>query len=291
MTLEYNIVWFEDAEEYIRSFEPQIRKYLGDLGFELDLTTRPDDSDLTEVMKKNVDLIMVDDNLGMGKKGVTLVDAIRNNELYTAVVFYSQYDDFLSKIRQQFEGIFYAKRDDLLEKTKTVINLTIKKNQDISNIRGLFIAETIDLTEQVELIISNILKLSGAEKEFFLDSIVQDEFLAGMAKFRIIQRFLNQKIKSLNQKISSSMGSEKSSLTQLKADLDRVAGVFKRFQGDVIYLRNELAHAKKKPGTKNTLIVKNKEREYDEEKCKQIRGSFIKHSKNLKELEELLGKL
>lgn len=298
MRLEYGVAWFEDSEEYIESLEPQIREYLKGLGFELNLTQRADDSDLAEVIKsKDLDLILVDQNLSKKQKGAKLIDAIRSNELYTEVVFYSQYENFLDEIRKQFEGVFCTKRDNLLEKTKKIIDLTIKKNQDISNIRGLFIAETIDATGQMEEIISKILRLNGTQLEFFVDSVIQEEFFTEMAKFKIIQRFLKQRAKSLDEKIQKATETEKTGLTQLRAELDKVETQFKKFQTDVIELRNELAHAKKTPNKKNSLSVKNKDRGcyeekmFDDGKCKAIRESFIKHAQNLESLGKLLDRL
>jgi cell division protein ZapA (FtsZ GTPase activity inhibitor) len=298
MRLEYGIAWFEDSKDYVESLEPQFREYLKGLGFDLELTQRADDSDLVEVIKsKDLNLILVDQNLSNQKKGAKLIDAIRDNELYTEVVFYSQYEDFLKEIRKQFEGIFYATRDNLLEKTKKIIDLTIKKNQDISNIRGLFIAETVDATGQMEEIISKILRLGGTQLEFFVDCVVQEEFFTEMAKFKIIQRFLKQKARSLDEKIEKATGTEKADLSQLKTELDEAATQFKSFQTDVIELRNELAHAKKTPGKKNCLTVKNKDRGcyedkvFNDGKCKGIRESFIKHAQNLGSLGKLLDKL
>lgn len=291
MRLEYSIVWFEDSEEYINSLEPQIKEYLKELGFDLDLKRISGDINITEVItNKDVNLILVDQKLSNGRTGADLIETIRNNEFYTEAVFYSAFSGFPGKIKQQLEGVYYTKRDNLLEKTKKVINLTIKKNQDISNVRGLFIAETIDLTDQMEKIISKILKLSGPEREFFEYSIVQDEFLNEFAKFRIIKRFLRQEIAALEQKIQKS-GDGKTDLTELKTGLERVNAEFTHFQNDVIELRNQLAHAKKSPDKKNVLIIRNEEREFNEEECQRIRESFIKHAKNLEELERLLDKL
>lgn len=72
MRLEYGVAWFEDSEEYIELLEPQIREYLKGLGFELNLTQRADDSDLAEVIKsKDLDLILVDQNLSKKQKGTS----------------------------------------------------------------------------------------------------------------------------------------------------------------------------------------------------------------------------
>lgn len=297
MRLEYCIVWFEDSQEYIDSLEPQIRDYLNKWGFDLDLVCRKDDSNFLDIFgKKDVNLILVDQNLSQNKKGADLIDAIRKHELYTETVFYAQDEDLEKTIRQLLEGIYYARRHNLLEKIKTVINLTIKKNQDISNIRGLFIAETVDLIGRTEEIISKLLKLQGAELKFFDNTIILEESFNELAKWRIIRSFLGKKIEDLNQEIRST-GDAKGNLSPLKSDLERVKDVFDRFQTEVIRLRNDLAHSKRVSGKKITLKVKNRnsgcfeETEFDEERCTKLRQSFVTHSRNLEELEKLLDKL
>lgn len=292
--MEYNIVWFEDSKDYVKSYADLLKDHLNNLGFILNLTVREDGSDFLKIIEaKDVDLLLIDRNLP-DSKGEAIIEAARKDELYTEAIFYSGVED-ASKINKDLEGVFYASRDNLLAKTKKIIELTIKKNLDVSNIRGLFIAETIDATSQMEEIISKILKLSGAEHEFFADSVVQEGFFTEIEKFKIIQRFLKQKIKSLDEKVKGS--AEEASLTQLKRDLERVEEEFKNFQTDIIELRNELAHAKKTQGKKNTLTVKNKgrgcyeEKTFDDEKCRKTRESFIKHAQNLQELEKLLDRL
>jgi hypothetical protein len=292
MELKYNIVWFEDSKKYVESLKPRIERHLAELGFEPDISDFKDASNFAKVIEENdPDLILVDQNLADGDKGDQLISAIRNNELYTEVVFYAEVETLPGKT-PPLEGVFYATRHDLFEKTKKLIDLTIRKNQDISNMRGLFIAEAIDATEQMEEIISRILKLSGEELDFFTNSVIQDEYIDEISKYKIIQHFLDQKIKSITEKMEASKGSEKALLSQLKTDFESVKKQFDRFQDDVIVLRNKLAHAKRATNKKNTLIIMRHgrpgEMQFGEEECKKARESFLKHRRNLQQLDSLL---
>ena len=300
MMLEYNIIWFEDSKEYVASLQPFIEEFIKDLGFNPKITRKSNDRDLKKIMEsEDVDLILIDQNLSRGSKGDILLNTIRKNELYTETVFYSQFPDFQSKISEHLEGVYYTERKNLLEKTKKIIELTVKKNLDISNIRGLFIAETIYVASQMEEIISKILKLEGESLDFFNNQIVQDEFISDMTKYKIIRRFLKQKIKNINQDIKTSTGRKKTKLNELnelKSQWEEVDNIFKKFQKEIIEFRNELAHAKKHLKKRNVLIVRDKEkskfkeRKFDTNKCKEARVCFIKHSNNLKDLVKLIGK-
>jgi len=287
--MDYNIVWFEDSKEYVESQRARLKEYLDSLGFVLNLTVREDGSDFLKILEeKDVDLLIIDQNLP-GSKGDAIIEAARNNELYTEAIFYSGVED-TKKIELKLEGIFYANREDLLEKTKKIIELTIKKNLDISNIRGLFIAEAIYVTAQMEDIITEILGLSGDAQEFFKDQIVQEEFFTDFAKFQIIHRYLEAKIKSLESRIPSTIGEKNEKLTKLREKLKTTDNTLKKFQKEIIEFRNDLAHAKKCTDVKNALMIKNKntrqyeKKSFDEMECKSIRALFIKHSRNLEEI-------
>lgn len=292
MRLKYSILWFEDNEGYYDAANPDIIEYLEGLGYTPDLERRADDTDLMKIMEeKDVDLMLVDYNLKDELKGDELVNAVRKNELYTEAVFYAQNPQDLSKIQGQYEGVFYAPRSDLLKKTKKIIDLTLKKNQDFNNIRGLFIAETIDMARQMEEIISKILELQEKQHEFFMDQVIQEEFFTDYWKFRIIQRHLKHEIKSLKMELKSTEGPEKiERLKEALGQVERVKAIFNDFEKEVIMVRNRLAHAKICPGKKNTLIWKGKEEKYDDEKCKNIRKLFAKHSQNLNKIVDLLVK-
>jgi CheY-like chemotaxis protein len=151
--LKYNILWFDDKEDYIETHEPTLRSYLKEFGFELVVTPRIDDENLEEILKSSqADLILMDYRLSKSDDdndysddtaltGDTVVTRIRDCDLYVETVLYSRDPTFPTNITAKLEGVFFATHTELLEKAKKVISLTIKKQQEISNIRGLFIAE------------------------------------------------------------------------------------------------------------------------------------------------------
>lgn len=186
-----------------------------------------------------------------------MIESIRNNELYTEVVFYSQFSDYRLNIAGQLEGVFYSERKDLLEKTKKIINLTIKKNQDISNIRGLFIAEAIDISGQLEEIIIRILKIKAETMELFRNRIIQEEFFADIEKYRLVLGVLNEKIKILNLVTNGRYNEkQKQKASRTLARIKPLADALNRMEKEVIQVRNLLAHSKPSDINKRALECK-----------------------------------
>ncbi|MDH5382554.1 MAG: hypothetical protein OEW75_16995, partial [Cyclobacteriaceae bacterium] len=261
MRLKYNILWFEDNKRYYEIASKDIHEYLEEQGYVPDLERRSDDTNLIEKMEeKDVDLILVDYNLKDKLKGDELVTTVRKNELYTEAIFYAQNPPDLSRIKGQYEGVFYTTRKNLIEKTKKIIDLTIKKNQDFSNIRGLFIAETVDMTKQIEQMISKILQLENEQLDFFMDEIAQLPEFTDTSKFKIINRFFKSTIKSLHEKYEAMpSGKKRDQLMTRISNIKKTKSMFCNYANEVIEIRNALAHGKPS-GKKNCLIWKNKER-------------------------------
>ncbi len=298
--LDYNIVWFEDSDDVVKANVEEIKGYLDKIGFNLKLIRKKDDTDFKKIFAENdVDLALIDQNLSNGKKGENIISAVGNLELYTDFVFYSQEDDFPKFTKSWLEGVFYSPRKELLSKTKKIIDLTVKKSLDIYNIRGQFIAESINLSSALEEIIAKIFKLTGKERNFFFDTMVYEEFFSDVNKYKIICEFLRQKLVLINEEITNSATSEerKTELNALNKELSEIKSYFKEFCDKIIPLRNELAHAKITPGKKNTLTVKDRtnhtsiDKSFTNTDCEETRHLFIKQTKNLEKFNLLLDNM
>ena len=301
MELQYNLLWFEDAERYVTPQLGRIRKYLDDLGgFVLDSIIEENADNLKQLLDENeFDLILVDMNLSPGKSGKiagdVLIQMLRENKVYTDIIFYSRIPGFRDK-KYELQGVYFADtdNDNLYQKIKEIIHKTLQRNLRISITRGLFIATTIDLVEKMEEIISKILKLSDDQLTFFQDYVVEAEFFNDSAKYTIIKDFLNREMDILNQKIKTPGGEEEKKLIEKRDSINQIKSDFNKFQKDVIETRNHLAHAKPVPGKKNTLKVRIKQKRcyedwtFDLSKCKEIRKKFLAHDDTLKKISSLL---
>jgi len=294
MRLKYEILWFEDSERFVNPLKNRIQSYLNDLGFDLISYVEPNGDNLDNfITNYDVDLILIDLNLDKGKleeTGSTLIDKIRNNEIYTEIIFYSGLQNVENSITKHLEGVFLSRRGTLFNKTKKIINLTIKKNQDIENIRGLFIAEYIDMVNEMDEIIFNVINLPPSSEFFFKDQILQTQFFTDGEKYKIIQRLLRKNISSMKSKLSRSRSA--SSISKLKLEIVKAKEAkefLNQMQREVIEVRNDFAHCHISSDKRNTLVSKRGEKEYDDNECQRVRKNFLKHAQNLDIIKEILS--
>lgn len=171
MKLKYKILWIDDEYNAISRDKKDIIKYITDLGFECidetDIIVVKNFDELKEKIKykemegyektADYDLLLVDLNLGHETgNGDYIIKEIRQNEVYCEIIFYSSnYEELKSKLKNEpLEGVFTSDRLELIDKTKKVISLTLKKVQDVNNLRGLIMAEVADLDILKEEIIT-----------------------------------------------------------------------------------------------------------------------------------------
>ena len=290
--MEYNILWCEDSDDYVESLKPRLEDFIGGFGFEPKFTIFPNGSNLPELLSNNsFDIILMDFNLeggsGNGGDGGELINMIRNQEVYIEILFYSAQPDFREDINPHLDGVFFADKDELFEKSKKVIDLTIKKSQDINNLRGLVIAESIDIESKMDEILMSYFGTDD-EKDAVFRKIVDHRFnaLNFKKKWDLINKICKIKVKCLEQK-NSSMGGD----GNLKDEIDNLRRLKKEIGGierEIINVRNTLAHTKEDPEKKNILVSRiNKNEEetiIDDKWCKEKRNDIRRQSENLDRL-------
>jgi len=172
MKLKYRILFIEDTPKSVSREVSKTREYLeDDYGFEClkdDISIIDyedfereyleiiDDTISVKEALKEFDLLMVDFDLGEeGKTGDSLIKIIRDSNVYSEILFYSSnYEQLREKLNSNFiDGVFTSNRDELLDEIKKLIKVTIKKVQDVNNLRGLIMAEVAELERIKERII------------------------------------------------------------------------------------------------------------------------------------------
>ena len=154
----------------VDSIYDQIQEHLSDLGFEFEkkLIAKEEES----VIYDEYDLILMDLNLAEQPNGAELIERIRNLNVFTDIVFYSSIEIELLREKgreKNLEGVYYSGRtpdSSFVRKVCQVIDSTIKKVQDLSNLRGLVMAEVSDLDSLMDEII----------QKYYVDQSLLDEF-------------------------------------------------------------------------------------------------------------------
>lgn len=284
MRLTFNILWFEDTPEIIDGIEVPVKEYLEKQGYYLNrVNILKDSTGLDEIIqdvnekKLDVDLILMDYNLAGGEKGDTLIETIRKGELLTDIVFYSEHRGFREKIGS-LDGVYTTDREDLEDKITKVTRHILKKALDLTNLRGLVMAETSELEEMMRQIILTSLekgvlispgeirrdikkrlkrRLKGRNRD--LEKLVVDgdepgkpfdfaKYLDFDGKSKTLEELFENYGKQIKQDDKINM-----------IDLPYDSFDHKAFQAEVIRKRNNLAHAKESTNQDGKKVLKAKE--------------------------------
>jgi hypothetical protein len=105
------------------------------------------------VFTDEVDLILVDWDLGNNIRGQDVIVEIRSSILYKDVVFYSAQTAPEALRRAVFEkgleGIYCASREELVEEVLGVFESLVKKVLDLDHVRGIVMGATSDIDHMV----------------------------------------------------------------------------------------------------------------------------------------------
>jgi len=158
MKLEYKILWFDDNQEMFESFDlDPLTSGIGNWGFVpgIEFVSSPGEF-LSKSPFNDYDLIIVDYNLEEYGQGQDFIAQIRDQEVYTEVIFYSAgaasalWD---SVGRLQLEGIYVANKNVIIEKILKVGQQALRKVLDVENMRGIVMAEVGDLDHLLDGIV------------------------------------------------------------------------------------------------------------------------------------------
>lgn len=308
MRLKYKILWVENDSDWAESVEDDLKEIIeGDYGFVLawDLFAKQDE----KIKYNDYDLILMDLNLETEPSGDVLIKNIRDKEIYTDVIFYSA--DGLQKIKQKaqaldLEGVYYSGRDkDLfLNKVKVVIQTTIRKIQDLNNLRGLVMAETSELDKKMEEIclsffVQNKTDKSDAAFEEILKGLEKD-YLNKLEQSTQCDKKCTHKIRkqtSIEGMISNMSFDSSRKARAIKKIMeekeihfnDYITGDFyESYLKDIIGTRNLLAHSYSRINDEGTeVLVSKKDGQdvvFDEKTIKEIRQKILMYEKMLDEL-------
>lgn len=331
MNLKYKILWFEDDEDVItHDVGPAIKNYLTNEGFNLDVIHHLNGELLNElIVNKNYDLIVTDLNLGEHETGDILIDHIRDGHVLTEVLLYSANANEINQIVENKGWIerasFCVGLGNLTEKLTSVISLTIKRNQDVNNTRGLVIAETIDLEYKIKKILldyfmvdadvleeqkqillkeiftkkvsqyeSNIAEIKGLDFTL-VKNLIDKEILTASNSFDAIQGILKLNLKKINIQIQSKGISKevKADLEKRKEDIMVVKDELNNFREEILKIRNTLAHVKEEIGEDGIPYLNSINKDgipikFNNEKYIEIRKNLSKHNENLNKIIEHL---
>lgn len=290
MKLKYKILWIENEQDWVESIEDQIQEYLEDMGFIYERTLIGKEE--KNIDYNNYDLILMDLNLADQPNGAELISKIRNIGVYTDVVFYSaRIDELKAKGKEkELEGVYYSGRTpetSFINKVEAVIDSTIKKVQDLDNVRGLVMAEVSELDSRMTLLIEKYFIEKGNEtktatfKKHLVDDIEKatknklskSEQCDKLCKHKWSGLTINEIVKDRDFEASRKARAVKLIIDGEKYSYKAKNGnFFEDYRIDMLNMRNKLAHCVSiiKDG-KEILKTKDEDIEFDDAKFKSIR--------------------
>ena len=175
MRLDFNVLWVDDQPNRVESQIKRITKQMEDEGFQFNSTLCKSMDDVRKLIAENIftdeiDLILVDWDLGSGVEGQDAIVAIRETVPYKDVVFYSAQNpaDTLRKLafEKGVEGVYCASREELVDEVWGVFESLVKKVLDLDHTRGIVMGATSDIDDMVnQCLIAMHVKLDQAGKD------------------------------------------------------------------------------------------------------------------------------
>lgn len=266
MRLDFNILWIDDQQRYVRSQQRTLERIIRKEGFQLEVEFIESVEQAVEFLKEesranHVDLILMDYNLGQGKMGDVGLKEIREFLPYKEIIFYSaNTDDKNTDIgdilrNSGVQGVYSTNRDDIPLVVEEIFLVLIKKVIDIEHSRGIAMGATSDIDELVNecliLVFNNadykrktdyfqqiFSSIEKIEKRFSenIDDARKITTVEDLHKHHLVYTS-NDRIKLLKN-ILKTLGKYPE---EQHSDLDKKIG---QYMNEILPRRNELAHVR-----------------------------------------------
>jgi len=153
MRMNFNILWVDDLADQVEPLKEAIENMLRKQGFRLNVALA---ANLDEAMKyvsddvynDNIDLILMDYNLGKLPDGGDVMVEVRRRCQYKDIIFYSATStkDLSTVVAgKKIQGVFTANRTNFKYVVDGVIESIIRRTIDIDHSRGIVMGATSDI--------------------------------------------------------------------------------------------------------------------------------------------------
>jgi hypothetical protein len=158
MRLNFNVLWVDDQPERVEAQIKAIAKGMEEHGFEFQPTLCHSLDEVrsrtaNDVFNDEIDLVLVDWDLGRQVQGQDAIAEIRDHIQYKDVVFYSanKSADELRELafKRKLEGVYCVTRVELVGEVIGVFESLIKKVLDLDHVRGIVMGATSDIDAMI----------------------------------------------------------------------------------------------------------------------------------------------
>lgn len=272
MRLNYCVLWIENDDEWAESIRDEIEEAILGFGLMPELTIEPKGDDCLNY--KGYDLILMDLALADGKSGDEVISKIRSLEIFTDVVFYtaSGITAVKDKARSMdLEGVYFADRSQALfiAKIKEIINASVRRFQDLVNLRGVVMAEVSELDSLMEHIVTTYFQSKENLDEFHkhVSSDREKSIKRLLVEVECNKKcYISWKDKTIEEIIKQLDSSQKALAIKIVVEqLAKTKGLFSKYletnfyeeyNNSIISMRNNLAHCVEFKNDDGTIVLK-----------------------------------
>jgi len=183
LRLDFNVLWVDDQPGAVSAQITRIKTQMVEEGFSFNPTLCQSLDQVEALIAENVfqdevDLILVDWDLGGGVHGQDVIKRVREVAPYKDVVFYSARTPAADLRRLAFErgleGIYCASREGLIDEVLGVFESLVKKVLDLDHTRGIVMGATSDIDHMIHLCLLHIeAKLDDEGKKVLVEQAVK----------------------------------------------------------------------------------------------------------------------
>lgn len=301
MRLKFHILWFENEPLWVEGKLDDVKEIVGENGFEW---VEPKICKKEQDFKGNYDdydMILMDFKLvNGGKSGQTggdIINKIRTQGSFTNILFYSQEgEDALRRevSSKNIDGVFCASREDFIDKFEKLFLTNIKKVEDVNNLRGIVMAETADLGQLKEEILTLYDKADCSKKKEITKKVIDklSESNDNMRK-NLASKTENTPFKDLLDILD--LYQKSIAVHRINERTTPKSSTFEhsKFSDEIIAKRNLLAHVKEHWDGKQTVLKSEKNGQtliFSHDEAKKIRKDILKYKVELEKIRDSLKK-
>lgn len=314
MDINYKILWFEDTDESYETLSRRTERYVvkKNLRCQIERVYGTSDFDITKYDLNSYEVLVVDLQLSHGSKGYEIIEAIRAGNYVNDVLFYSAAGvDTLERVMKDYrlEGVFLSERDNRLfmEKMRQLIDKSVRRSENVINIRGIVMDETSEFDSQMSDIINasktmmtpaevttiksyistkllqpkaeEIAELAAkysADGDWSISDLLVEHEFNSMMRARLINKIVNMQG---NTHISRAVNQCTGILPEAFPTTGGKALFADAYDRNVIRFRNKLAHVKQLNAENPVVIgvINGTEYKCDAAFCAMIRETLIRY--------------
>ena len=170
MTQNFTLVVIDDHHENLTKNFDEIREYLENKGFELQLHPSKKTEELDVYLNKlDVDIILIDKNLESGQTGSDVIKHVRKKGILADILYYSaaSIDDGDIIDLASYLSVEVIRERKFVPKLKKMIDKNLLKWQDVVFLRGLVISKTIELEVQLNDFLAKYFEVPDDKRAHF----------------------------------------------------------------------------------------------------------------------------